>query len=502
MNIEWYDPEKFIPTPPRSRLYNLPLIGYGTAYVESLRSYILRLAEAHNIWVLDLIRSEIQPSKLIKMIPQKLGGINQITSEYVNILEKATMNPHLHLSSLLPWANIISSHRLMRSTRAWCPVCFETWKQDEQPTYEPLLWQLEPVSTCLKHGIPLEFKCPSCGSSSNAQSQAQSRARNGHCWKCGAWLGKSPVNQLHTVDLKLVELHQNLEQFVLISPSHISSENTIINMIKNLSTFLTKGNKTELARRIGISVGRFSSISGGSALPHLQDLLDMCQFFHISMQELFFTPCNEWATKEQYNSKTLSEIAATTKEPGKPHSFNKDNARHYLESILRDKSNFPFLTEIARQLGVQADTLRKNFPELTTILMQRRSYRIRKAKKPKGKTRKNWPRIRAELTLMLNSTEITESVRDIGKRLDFSSPALKGKYPEIYEEITKRYASYREKERQRVFDEKVSEIRTAVIELRSLGLKPTLKCVQEKIGHQLCIDLIKVWREAIQTGTD
>ncbi|GMA63701.1 hypothetical protein GCM10025859_41410 [Alicyclobacillus fastidiosus] len=74
VTMEWYDQEEDIPTPPRSRLYNLPLIGNGTTYVESLRSYILRLAEAHGMSVLDLIRNEIQPSTVIKMIPRKLGG--------------------------------------------------------------------------------------------------------------------------------------------------------------------------------------------------------------------------------------------------------------------------------------------------------------------------------------------------------------------------------------------------------------------------------------------
>lgn len=35
--------------PSRSRLYRLAPIGLGTAYVESLTSYIIRLAEAHSL---------------------------------------------------------------------------------------------------------------------------------------------------------------------------------------------------------------------------------------------------------------------------------------------------------------------------------------------------------------------------------------------------------------------------------------------------------------------
>jgi hypothetical protein len=43
------------PIPPRSRLYALEPIGVGTALVESLSSYVARLAEAHSISVGDLV---------------------------------------------------------------------------------------------------------------------------------------------------------------------------------------------------------------------------------------------------------------------------------------------------------------------------------------------------------------------------------------------------------------------------------------------------------------
>ncbi len=49
------------PLPPRSRLYRLEPIGIGTPYVESLTSYIVRLAEEHHISLKLLVVQEVLP---------------------------------------------------------------------------------------------------------------------------------------------------------------------------------------------------------------------------------------------------------------------------------------------------------------------------------------------------------------------------------------------------------------------------------------------------------
>lgn len=57
---ELWDLEK--PTiPPHSRLFSLEPIGLGTHYVESLTSYVVRLAETHCITTSKLVENEIIP---------------------------------------------------------------------------------------------------------------------------------------------------------------------------------------------------------------------------------------------------------------------------------------------------------------------------------------------------------------------------------------------------------------------------------------------------------
>ncbi len=47
---------------PRSRLYSLQPGGTNTPWVESLTSYVARLADAHSVYVSTLIKQEIMPA--------------------------------------------------------------------------------------------------------------------------------------------------------------------------------------------------------------------------------------------------------------------------------------------------------------------------------------------------------------------------------------------------------------------------------------------------------
>src|SRR5436305_2454272 len=60
--ITIYDPQDSVKPliPSRSRLYHLEPIGIGTPYVESLTSYINRLARAHCVLSGKLIAQEVQ----------------------------------------------------------------------------------------------------------------------------------------------------------------------------------------------------------------------------------------------------------------------------------------------------------------------------------------------------------------------------------------------------------------------------------------------------------
>src|SRR5690242_8316156 len=95
-----------------SRLYHLEPVGIGSSLVESLTSYITRLADAHSVQPHTLVRDEIIPllnrsylyrdghpvhGNLSAFWKQSavLNGITTLTSNWVEVLEWLTMRTDL-----------------------------------------------------------------------------------------------------------------------------------------------------------------------------------------------------------------------------------------------------------------------------------------------------------------------------------------------------------------------------------------------------------------------
>ena len=195
-----------------SRLFCLEPLGLGTPFVESLTSYITRLADAHSIHLRLLIKSELLP-QLFKLAHGHdgqssyndltpfwersgcLNGISTTTDQWVQTLELLTKQTNLRILTMLPWAGAISHRGLYRKTQAWCSACYEEWREAEEPIYQPLLWALEPIKVCPRHQIQLQERCPflDCQKS---QTFLAPRAQLGYCTHCRRWLAPSPSKSL------------------------------------------------------------------------------------------------------------------------------------------------------------------------------------------------------------------------------------------------------------------------------------------------------------------
>ena len=57
---EWIEERPVLPV--HSRLYHLKPVGIGTPYVESLTSYVARLATAHSVHPRNLLAYEVDPT--------------------------------------------------------------------------------------------------------------------------------------------------------------------------------------------------------------------------------------------------------------------------------------------------------------------------------------------------------------------------------------------------------------------------------------------------------
>src|SRR5712692_6935599 len=201
---EWQLARPAIPS--RSRLYCLEPIGIGTPETESLTSYVSRLAEAHSVSVHDLVVHELLPflgrphlangrnANLLTAFwrneTRALNGTRSLARKMVRGLESLTGRDDLRFLTLLTWTEVLPVHLLQKSTRAWCPGCFEDWRESGRVIYDPLVWTLAPVTVCPHHRRPLRTICPfpECRRRS---PWLGSRSRPGCCARCGGWLGNS-----------------------------------------------------------------------------------------------------------------------------------------------------------------------------------------------------------------------------------------------------------------------------------------------------------------------
>ncbi|MFB2833468.1 TniQ family protein [Floridanema evergladense] len=196
--------------PQRSRLFCLEPIAVGSPYTESLSSYVNRLAQAHCLTSQKLVMGEIAPlilkdedkSELLsKNLSHLLGnsdakpainGMREMTGKLVTVLEELTMRQNLRFLTLLSWKGMIHDQGLFRNYRAWCPCCWEEWKQKKKTIYEPLLWSFKDVEVCLIHKQRLVEVCPHCGSSLPVMARI---SPPGFCSRCYRWLGQGMIGE-------------------------------------------------------------------------------------------------------------------------------------------------------------------------------------------------------------------------------------------------------------------------------------------------------------------
>src|SRR6266567_2658548 len=187
--------------PPRSRLYCLEPIGVRTPSVECLTSYIARLAEEHCVTLKDLMTRVIFPSQdqdftkpehyrhLTTFWGQNcssLNGSSSIAEHWVAVMQNLTSCDSLRFLTMLTWSEVTPIRKLVRQRKAWCPTCYDDWRQAHQVLYDPLLWALQSVQMCPRHRRQLVTVCPRCRASLPFLSPV---ALPGYCPHCAGWLG-------------------------------------------------------------------------------------------------------------------------------------------------------------------------------------------------------------------------------------------------------------------------------------------------------------------------
>ena len=404
--------------PPHSRLYALEPRGVGTPNIESLTSYMSRLAEAHSVSLRALMMQELLP--LLKRdylsdplnhylepfwieAARALNGTGILARDWAQVLERLTLRSDLHFLTLLPWAAVLTQQRLLRITRAWCPDCFMEWQTMGQPIYEPLLWNMCAVSLCLRHQQALVERCPYPDCRATLPVLA-SHFRLGYCSKCSRWLGVVVDHSNPSSDTEQWHWRMWMVEMIGELVRH-NTDLTVTPQLENIPDLiaaareqLADGRMQNLEKELQLSHRTLNAWRLGKQVPQIESLLRLCYCSGISLCGLF-TSQRGMLNLAQLKIRSLPNIPNPTGKRRHRIPFNAVLIQQGLESILAgEEQPPPSMRTVAKRLNYSPRELREHFPKLCRAISIRR---------------KNYLKIRHEQRLQQLKEEVRRSVLEI-----------------------------------------------------------------------------------------
>jgi hypothetical protein len=383
-----------LPTPPaHSRLFHLEPIGVGTPQVESLTSYLMRLAEAHSVHLYTLIYKEIAPllerpslyrnGILVGPFGDRsaaLNGFMPTTRLLVQVLERLTARRDLRWLTMLPFGEVLSQRNLVRRIQAWCPRCFAEWEGAGQPLYTPLLWTLACVTCCPWHGTPLHLSCPypDCA---RPVSPLNLQGALGFCSRCQRWLGSSAATRQEEV---LPSSDQAWQRWVATTVGDLLAAAPTCSVPLTQATFaasltalvndLADGSIARLAQQLGSSLVTLYGWRGG------QRSLQLDLLIHFSAQvgcpPLAILQGTARAARHHPKPGLPGPVPppARARQPRKQR--DREETRQALEAIVERNEEPPrSVRATARAFGYHAANLARLFPEPCQVIAERyRAY--------------------------------------------------------------------------------------------------------------------------------
>ncbi len=361
--------------PERSTLYAPTPIGVGTAWQESLTSYLARLADAHCVYPGVLLSQMIVPlmaemeehpyaaaehplwrrdgsgSHLINATGPRAGSA-------LAALETLTLRTDLRSLTLLKLAELLPPRGLLRRTLAWCPACYEAWQAGGQILYDPLLWIFQEISVCIQHRLRLHTHCPHCA---RPLPHLTWRSRPGYCAFCsGALFGEQEGARVLVADSPSFAWQQwvtrSLGDLVARLPaiSVQPKRERIRQMVSHAVERLADGSIGAFARLLGLSTNTVKNWCQGKRIPEMDMLLRLCYRLDLSLCEVLFPE------GEMPQPSLRDPVPAAIFPSRKRTAIDKERIFHLLEQAASGRDDPPLsLKEVGRRLGYQPTTLYK-----------------------------------------------------------------------------------------------------------------------------------------------
>lgn len=361
---------------PRTVFYPLSPIGIGTPYAESLTSYISRIAYTHNVGNSDIVfyALSVLSDETIKLsnftgLSCSINGMLTWTEQVVKGLERLTLRNDLKYMTLLPWKEFVSTGALRRKNKAWCPYCFYESLRRNEEMYEPLIWHFKDVEICYLHNIQLFEECHHC---SKKLLTLYKMSLPGICPFCNFTLAIDPLSENHLttiVDEGILPRQRLIISNIaeLISSSNKLRDDEIANSIPRFINRIVEekfdNNLAEFARYIGRAPHRFWSWRKNETKPELDGLLWLAAAFNTTILTLI--------TRKEEKLREFNPQANQLFKKRRARPFNYEKVEQILINALTEDPP-PTLIDLSRRTGYHSNMIRKNLPDLTRQISERR----------------------------------------------------------------------------------------------------------------------------------
>lgn len=462
-----------------SLLYTLTPCGLGTPYVESLSSYVTRLANAHvvSVWRLILhVLSPMNPGRVPRSSTRyayPANGLGKGSEILLRSFEAATCRSDLRLLTLTALQGTISQLSIFRTTEAWCPVCLEQWRTTGMPVHSPLLWAIRVVGICPVHLSPLVDRCPHCH---RQFSTLRANAQPGYCSACSHWLGTfdlRPTKESLDDQRRALWTSTSVGQLLAAMPD-LQLIEPHVKLIANLQRCLSQSEgltRQSLATIAGAKPCAFLGWVSGRVRPSLGHLSGLSYQIKLPLIMLFKGVPPEWRGPEHLRQQSDSWKTNSWIRP----AIASNELRSILTSSLSEDTP-PSVAEVARRLKFRrTQTLWAREPELCRQIAARR--------RDSGRTvsagaqlyaRSEGQRLESILGRHV-ALENPLSLNEIASRLGYrGSGGIRERFPELCRAITAK--------RKQQFLQKRENMRHAIEDARAESPPPSLKEIARRLG--------------------
>ena len=475
----------------RTIVYNLEPQGIGTPYIESLTSYIARLAAVHSVSTAILLKKIIEPKLSVIHIKEELiKGLysnttryinknNSITLDYVKALELLTGREDLRNLTMLNWQGILTK-KIIGDYRKWCPSCFKQMVTNSEEIYEPLIWYLIAIEKCDIHEIRLEDTCNNC---KKKLPFVHSRIIVGYCQYCGSWLGdktsfqKEPLTEIEKFSaLNYKELIENTCMLKFF-PSKIFISLLLKRAIKEGGFTSFKS----LARYLNISFSSFDNYLYCRNIPDKYNLIKIVSKLNSTIYKLTCGENIRIVDGERFNYNSRVKTKAPL-----------NRIEYTLKENLKSESP-KSLSKISLELGCGRDTAKKYFPGLCEKLEEKYHTYHKKSEMI----------TKAKIHTILNhclSEDIPKSLTKLADENRIPIRKIRRYFPELSKEVSYRYTTYLKERRKRKVESSSKEIQRIVNDLHQKGIYPStwrVRQISDYKGVFFYEETRESWREIV-----